>query len=132
MITNTLIAKILDMTPQGVGKWRKEQRPIISLLEKYFTKEECNEFLENRRIERLELIKNLSIEEIKELLILKYNPMDYNYDDDLMTYNEELYGKELSEEEIKAQMEIIKQNDWISLQETIQKMQKEIEELKNK
>lgn len=55
-LTNGIIAQILDMTPQGVGKWKKENRPIINLLEKYFTKEELEEFLKTERIDKLENI----------------------------------------------------------------------------
>jgi len=36
-------------------KWKREQRPIISLLEKYFTKEDLEEFLETGAVARYEL-----------------------------------------------------------------------------
>jgi len=35
-------------------KWKREKRPIISLLEKYFTKEDLVEFLETGKISKLE------------------------------------------------------------------------------
>lgn len=58
-MTNTNIGKILEMTSQGVGKWRKENRPIINLLEKYFTKEELEEFLKTEKINKLERLDEL-------------------------------------------------------------------------
>ncbi len=44
--------------------WKKEKRPIISLLEKYFTKEDLEEFLEYSTVEKLEFanIQNYSIQ----------------------------------------------------------------------
>ncbi len=63
-LTNIAMSKIFEMTPQGVGKWKKEKRPIISLLEKYFTKEDIEEFLEYGTIEKLEFanIQNYSVQ----------------------------------------------------------------------
>jgi hypothetical protein len=46
-------------------KWKREQRPIISLLEKYFTKEELEEFLRTGGIEKMEIVAGLSLEDLK-------------------------------------------------------------------
>lgn len=59
-LTNSIIAQILDMTQQGVGKWKKQNRPIIKLLEKYFTKDELIEFIETKKIEKYEKFKNIN------------------------------------------------------------------------
>lgn len=53
-LTNIAMSKVFEMTPQGVGKWKKEKRPIISLLEKYFTQTDLEEFLEYGTVEKLE------------------------------------------------------------------------------
>lgn len=45
---------ILGCSVSGYYKWKKEKRPIIKLLEKYFNKEELEEFLESGKIEKLE------------------------------------------------------------------------------
>lgn len=60
ILSNNIIAQILDMTPQGVGKWKKENRPIINLLEKYFTKEELEEFLMSGKISKFEFQNELN------------------------------------------------------------------------
>lgn len=48
--------------------WKREKRPIILLIEKYFTKEELEEFLTTGEILKQELTKNLSVNEIQELI----------------------------------------------------------------
>lgn len=50
MITNTLLSKLFEMTPQGIGKWKKENRPVIELIEKSFSKNELETFLETKEI----------------------------------------------------------------------------------
>jgi len=57
-LTNTTISKILQMTPQGAGKWKKENRPIILLLDKYFSKEDIEEFLQKSSIAKLDSFNN--------------------------------------------------------------------------
>lgn len=57
-LTNTTISKILQMTPQGARKWKKENRPIILLLEKYFSKEDIEEFLDKGAISTLDSFNN--------------------------------------------------------------------------
>ena len=58
MLKNNIISPLLEMTPQGVGKWKKENRPIIKLLEKYFTKEDIEIFLEEGFIPRFEIMED--------------------------------------------------------------------------
>lgn len=54
------IVKILDISKNSYWNYKNQNRPIISLLEKYFTKEELEEFLSTGEIKNLELIKGLS------------------------------------------------------------------------
>lgn len=51
---NSNIAKLLTSTESLVAKWKKEDRPIISLLTKYLSDKDIEEFLKSRRIKRLE------------------------------------------------------------------------------
>jgi hypothetical protein len=39
--------------------WKREKRPIISLLEKYYSKEELQEFLETGKISKQDRLKEL-------------------------------------------------------------------------
>lgn len=57
-------------------RWKKEKRPIVDLLEKYFSTEEIQEFLETEKIRKLELIKGFTVEELEELLFNKNNNSD--------------------------------------------------------
>lgn len=59
MLTTKEISSLLLFTPQGVNKWKKEKRPIITLLQKYFTKEDLEEFEETGAITRMEKVKSL-------------------------------------------------------------------------
>ena len=43
-----------------VSNWKKEKRPIMNFLYKYFTKEDLQEFLETGKISKLE--RNLSLQ----------------------------------------------------------------------
>lgn len=62
-----VITKLLGISEVSYYRWKKE-RMIIDLLEKYFTENELKEFIENNKITKLELIKDLSTEEIKDIL----------------------------------------------------------------
>lgn len=59
---------ILGCSVSGFYKWKKANRPIINLLETYFTKEELEEFISTGKISKQELTKNLSVNEIQELI----------------------------------------------------------------
>lgn len=48
------MAKLFDSSEGAYYKWKRENRPIITLLEKYFTKEELEEFLMSGKISRME------------------------------------------------------------------------------
>lgn len=50
------MALLFQNTLRSVQNWKKENRPIINLLNKYFTKEELEEFLKDGKITRLELL----------------------------------------------------------------------------
>jgi hypothetical protein len=49
--------------------WQREKRPIIQFLEKYFTKEDLEEFLQTGKIQKLEEIENIL--EYKEMVVEK-------------------------------------------------------------
>lgn len=50
----TTISLLFQTTRQTVYNWKREQRPIITLITKYFTKGELEEFLNTGHIARLE------------------------------------------------------------------------------
>ena len=56
-----LMSKLFGYSPQTYFNWKKEsdKRPIINLLDKYFKKEELEEFLETGKIDKFENIENL-------------------------------------------------------------------------
>lgn len=67
-MTSTLISKVLEMTPQGAAKWKKEERKIIDLLEKYFTSEDLEEFLQTGGISRYDTNETRTQEQTQILL----------------------------------------------------------------
>ena len=56
------ITKILDIADRTYYNWKSEGRPIISLLEKYFSSEDLEEYLQTGSISRLEKLDNLDSE----------------------------------------------------------------------
>ena len=70
-----LMSKLFGYSTQTYFNWKKEmdKRPILLLIEKYFSKEELETFLRTNKIEKLELIKNYSLEELGDKLNNQYN-----------------------------------------------------------
>jgi len=65
------LAALFGFTVQGANKWKreKEKRPIVSLLEKYFTEKELEEFLEKGEITSFSKIHSpvaLRLEKLEE------------------------------------------------------------------
>ena len=67
-----LVSNLLGISEKSFYRWRGE-RKIFSLLEKYFTNNDLQDFLENDRIEKLELIKDKTTDDIKKLLQVENN-----------------------------------------------------------
>jgi len=65
---NTLIEKFFAFTRQAYYKWRREDRPIVQFVEKYLSDQDVEEFLETGKIEKFDLVKNFSVDELKEKL----------------------------------------------------------------
>ena len=73
------IAKLVGNTERTIFAWKKEQRPIINLLEKYFSKQELEEFLSTGKITKLEknelankLFSNIDYEFVENFLLEGY------------------------------------------------------------
>ncbi|MDD5407116.1 MAG: hypothetical protein PHE73_09285 [Sulfurovaceae bacterium] len=49
-------SKLLQNTVRTISNWKNENRPIITLLEKYFTKKDLEEFLDTGKISKFELL----------------------------------------------------------------------------
>ena len=64
MIHKEVMAALFDFNATTYYAWKKQERPIIRLIEKYFTKEDFEEFLEFGTIEKLEFsnIQNYSVQ----------------------------------------------------------------------
>ena len=56
------MATIFSASEGAYYKWKREKRPIILLLEKYFSKGELEEFLETGKIEKFEKIREFEME----------------------------------------------------------------------
>jgi len=53
------IIRILNISDRTYYNWKSEGRPIIGLLEKYFTSDDLEEYLQTGSISRLENLDNL-------------------------------------------------------------------------
>ena len=71
MNNNELMSKLFDYSSPTYFRWKKENRPIIKLIEKYFSKEDLEEFLTIGKIQRLEESNNndIQVDSNNELLI---------------------------------------------------------------
>lgn len=58
-----IFSEILDCSVSGFYKWKQQNRPIIILLEKYFSNDDLIEFLQTGKISKFEIL-----EEFKALL----------------------------------------------------------------
>lgn len=62
VIKTKTISNLMENTPETIRNWIKIKRPIISFLNKYFTNDDIKEYLETKRISRIETL--LEYEEI--------------------------------------------------------------------
>ncbi len=76
------IAKLVGNTERTIFAWKKEQRPIINLLEKYFSKQELEEFINTGKITKLErnelvnrLFYNIDYEFVEKFLLKSYSEL---------------------------------------------------------
>lgn len=83
---NSTLSKILGNSLKTVSNWKKEKRLIIDLLEKYFTKEDLEEFIDKNKVSRYEFVNEYSflcciqfLEKLK-LLRIKSSPSRYAYE----------------------------------------------------
>ena len=53
------IAELIDNNDKTIYRWKKEGRPIVFFFEKYFTKEDIEEFLKSGKIEKLDSLAKL-------------------------------------------------------------------------
>jgi hypothetical protein len=76
MKLDEVMSKLLGSSIPTYYNWKRENRKIIKLLEKYFSKEDLEEFLETDKISELDNLKNLD-----NMLITEYtnfiNPIVY-------------------------------------------------------
>lgn len=90
------MADLFSASEGAYYKWKREKRPIIALLEKYHNKEELQEFLETGKIEKQELIKDLSLNDLTNLKEMKKQFI-----------LDEINKKQQEIEELKTQLNIL-------------------------
>lgn len=59
---------LFQNTIRTISNWKIEKRPIISLLEKYFSKEDLEEFLKTGEIKKQELLKKQDFMQLELIL----------------------------------------------------------------
>lgn len=60
-MNKNLIQELYGHTESTYYRWKKEDRPIISLIEKYFCENEIVEFLESGEIEKFNILKRFGL-----------------------------------------------------------------------
>jgi len=84
---NKTIYNLFDFTEKTLYNWKKEDRPILELIEKYFTDNEIKEFLEKREISKWEFLKHSYDREMNENIIAFKNILD-DISDELINFND--------------------------------------------
>lgn len=80
------LSELMGNSPKTVSNWKKENRPIMIFLHKYFTKEDLQEFLKTGKVSKLE--SKITNEKNKVIL-------------------DEINKKQQEIEELKAQLNIL-------------------------
>ncbi|ABB44909.1 hypothetical protein Suden_1632 [Sulfurimonas denitrificans DSM 1251] len=82
----TIFSQILEISEKSFYRWKnKDHVVLVTLLEKYFTKEDLEEFFESGKIERLDFFKKLDSFfnsfslQIEQKMSLKLNITNNNY-----------------------------------------------------
>ena len=85
MTHKEVMAKLFDFNATTYYAWKKQNRPIINLIDKYFTKEDLQEFIEkgsitsldsfhqNKNIQDIDILNNVSSlvkKQLKEKLVV--------------------------------------------------------------
>lgn len=66
-----IMTALFQFSRQSWNNWKKEERPIITLLEKYFTETDLEEFLATGKVSKLEMFdKDFACSRIQEILKL--------------------------------------------------------------
>lgn len=50
----SILSQLFGHTAKSVSNWKKEKRPVVQLVHKYFSNEDIEEFLTTEKIQRLE------------------------------------------------------------------------------
>ena len=71
-INQEKLAKLAKVTKQTIINWEKDERPVLKLIESYFTNNEIEEFLETQTISKWDfLLKSYNGEKIENSIALR-------------------------------------------------------------
>lgn len=98
MKKDELFSKLFEFSIPSYYNWKKENRPIIKLLEKYFSNEDLEEFLEKDKIHKFDLFDKYMEEKKKKI----------NLYSEFISTND-YYG--IDEEEIESFLKILNNYD---------------------
>lgn len=80
MKKDELFSKLFEFSIPSYYNWKKENRPIIKLLEKYFSNEDLEEFLEKDKIHKFDLFDKYMEEKKKKINLYIEFISTINYD----------------------------------------------------
>lgn len=66
---NEIFSRLFGFNSSTYYRWKEnlDKRPIISLLQKYFTEQDLQEFLETGEISKLEILNKFTTNELKDI-----------------------------------------------------------------
>lgn len=103
-----IICQILGIARRTYFHWQKSDGKAsgIKLFNKYFTKEELEEFIETGSIKKQEMVKNISVEELELFNNFKKKLLNCNMKDDKLDEQYNINKEYLIKEKIKKMKEI--------------------------
>lgn len=100
MTFKEMMASLFSTSQGTYYKWKKENRPIISLVDKYFTKEDLEEFLETGEISKMKYLNYY--QDILNVQFITFYRENFDIGENAEKFNKffwefiSQYGKELS------------------------------------
>lgn len=101
IINYKIIEDLFCFTRQTWSKWKSDKRPIVELIEKYFSDDDLKDFLQNGKIKRFEEIEDLELLNIEAIKI--YSNFVLNLDkNSLILFLNTIYYADINNRDINS------------------------------
>lgn len=133
------LVKILGNSKKTVYRWKEEKRPIIALLEKYFTEKDLEEFITTYSIARMDTLRNIELklnsniptilELFNELFCIRKNISDVVFVSESLIFSSQIKISKLIQQ---RQLEFSEHISETNLEDIVEILENYINETKNR